>query len=165
MTTRLAWLPHPLLSLLLLSIWLLMNDSLAPGQVLLGATLGLLIPLFTKRFWPHTANFRRPVLALRLIGVVLWDIVVANFAVSRIVLGPRDAIKPAFVRIPLDVQGDFAVTALASVISLTPGTVTAEVDAERRHLLVHALSEEDPDRLIQRIKARYEAPIKEIFAC
>ena len=54
---------------------------------------------------------------------------------------------------------------LASVVSLTPGTVSADIDAERRHLLVHALSVADTEALVREIKARYEAPIKEIFAC
>jgi multicomponent K+:H+ antiporter subunit E len=165
MKVRPVWLPHPLLSLLLLVLWLLLNDSLAPGQFLLGAGLSLLIPQFTQRFWPHVQDFRRPVLALRLALVVLYDIVVANFVVARIVLGSANAIKPAFVRVPLDVRDDFAVTALAGVISLTPGTLSAELDTERRHLLVHALSETDPKSLVLRIKTRYEAPIKEIFAC
>lgn len=165
MPTRSALLPHPLLSLLLLLIWLLLNDSLAPGQILLGAALGLLIPFFTKRFWPDRAHFRRPVLAVQLAGRVLLDIVVANFIVMRIVLGPREAIKPAFVRVPLDLTGEFGITALASVISLTPGTVSAELDADHRHLLVHALSEENPDALVRQIKTRYEAPIREIFTC
>lgn len=160
-----VWLPHPLLSLLLLGIWLLLNDSLAPGQILLGALLGLLIPLFTKRFWAEAQPFRRPFLALRLAALVLYDIVVANFVVSRIVLGPAQAIKPAFVRVPLDVTGDFAITVLAAVISLTPGTLSAELDADRRYLVVHALREDNPESLVQQIKARYEAPIKEIFAC
>lgn len=162
---RTTLLPQPLLSLLLLVIWLLLNDSLSAGQILLGASLGLLIPLFTKRFWPEMAELRRPLLALRLAGLVLYDIIIANFVVSRIVLGPSDAMKPTFVRLPLDLKGDFAVTVLIGVISLTPGTVTAELDADRRYLLVHALSEEDPESLVRQIKTRYEAPIKEILAC
>jgi multicomponent K+:H+ antiporter subunit E len=165
MPRRATWLPHPRLSLLLLLIWLLLNDSLAPGHILLGSTLGLIIPLFTQRFWPDRAHLRRPLLAIQLIGRVLLDIIIANFAVTRVVLGPREGIKPAFVRVPLDVKGAFGVTTLASVISLTPGTVSAELDPEQRHLLVHALSEEDPERLVEQIKIRYEAPIKEIFAC
>lgn len=165
MKARLTWLPHPRLSLLLLVIWLLLNDSMAPGQILLGTALGFLIPLFTKRFWPEATELRRPFLALRLAGLVLYDIVIANFVVARIVLGPAADIKPTFVRVPLDVKGDFAVTLLMGVISLTPGTVSAELNADRRYLLVHALSEEDPDSLVRQIKNRYEALIKEIFPC
>jgi multicomponent K+:H+ antiporter subunit E len=165
MRTHMMWLPHPLLSLFLLFLWLLLTDSLSPGQILLGAVLGLLIPLLTSRFWPEMARIRRPFVALKLFALLVYDIIVANFVVARVVLGPSDAIEPAFVRIPLDLEGDFAVTLLASVVSLTPGTLSASLDAGRRHLLVHALSERDPRALARRIKERYEAPIKEIFLC
>jgi multicomponent K+:H+ antiporter subunit E len=158
-------LPHPLLSLLLLLLWLLLNNSAAPGQLLLGTLFGVLIPLFTRRFWPEPVYLTRPRSALRFTGRVLWDIIVANFAVARIVLGPSSAVRPVFVRVPLDIEGEFATTVLLMVISLTPGTVTADLDTERRHLLVHALSEDDPDELVRQIKRRYETAIKEIFVC
>ena len=161
----LSWLPNPLLSLLLLLLWLLLSNSATPGHLVLGALLGIMIPLFSQRFWPERFVLARPALALRFAGRVLWDIVVANFAVARVVLGPRVAIRPVFVRVPLDVQQEFAVTILASVISLTPGTVSADLDPERRYLLVHALSEDNPEALVLQIKNRYEALIKEIFAC
>ena len=158
-------LPHPLLSLVLLLLWLLLNNSASAGHFLLGAALGLLIPLYTRRFWPEPAVLRRPGLALRLTALVLWDILVANVKVSRLVLGPRAAIRPRFVQVPLDVEGEVAQTVLAGVITLTPGTLSATLDRERRRLLVHALSEDDPEELIRQVKSRYEAPIKEIFAC
>jgi len=154
-----------LLSLSLLLLWLLLNNSAAPGQLLLGALLGVLIPLFTRRFWPQPAYVTRPGLALRFAGRVLWDIIVANFAVARVVLGPRRALRPVFVRIPLDLEGEFATTVLLMVISLTPGTLTADLDIDRSHLLVHALSETDPEELVRQIKRRYATAIKEIFLC
>jgi len=165
MPDRVRLIPHPVLSVFLLLLWLLLNNSAAPGQILLGALLGILIPLFTRRFWPERLVFANPVLILRFTGLVLRDIILANFAVARVVLGPQQAIQPAFVRVPLDIQGDFPITLLASVVSLTPGTVSAEIDVERRCLLVHALSVDDTQALVQEIKTRYEAPIKEIFAC
>ena len=157
-------LPHPLLSLVLLLLWLLLNNSASAGHFLLGAALGLLIPLYTRRFWPEPAVLRRPGLALRLTALVLWDILVANVKVSRLVLGPRAAIRPRFVQVPLDVEGEVAQTVLAGVITLTPGTLSATLDRERRRLLVHALSEDEPEELIRQVKSRYEAPIMEIFA-
>ena len=149
-----TWFPHPLLSLLLLLLWLLLSNSATPGHLLLGALLGLAIPIFTQRFWPDPLILARPRLVFPFIGRVLWDILVANFSVARVVLGPRRGIRPAFVRVPVDI-----------VISLTPGTVSADIDAERRHLLVHALSVEDTEALVRQIKTRYEAPIKEMFPC
>ena len=165
MARRPGWLPHPTLSVLLLLLWLLLSNSAAPGHLVLGSALGIAIPVFTKRFWPVPVGVNRPLLVLRFAGRVLWDIVVANFSVARVVLGPKAAIRPAFVRVPLDLEGDFPQTVLASVVSLTPGTVSAEIDSERRHLLVHALSVDDTEALVQQIKTRYEAPIKEMFPC
>jgi multicomponent K+:H+ antiporter subunit E len=165
MPTVSTLLPHPLLSLSLLLLWLLLNNSATAGQLLLGTLFGVLIPLFTRRFWPEPAYVNHPGRALRFTGRVLWDIIVANFAVARIVLGPRSAIRPVFVRVPLDIEGEFATTVLLMVISLTPGTITADLDSERSYLLVHALSVDNADALVQQIKTRYEAPIKEIFAC
>lgn len=158
-------LPHPMLSLLLTLSWLLLNNSATPGHLVLGALLGVFIPLFTTRFWTERLPLARPALVLGFVVRVLKDIVVANFAVALIVLGPSRAIRPVFVRVPLDIEGDFPVTVLASVISLTPGTVSADLDAEHKWLTVHALSEDDPEQLVQQIKARYEMPIKEIFQC
>ncbi len=157
------WLPHPLLSVLLLLLWLLLNNSAAPGHIVLGTVLGLLIPLFTRRVWPTPLLLARPGLLLPYAGRVFGDIIVANFAVARIVLGPAEAVRPGFVRVPLDLQGDFPLTMLASVVSLTPGTVSADIAEERDHLLVHALSVDDEEALVQLIQTRYEAPIKEIF--
>ena len=165
MPARVKLIPHPWLTVFLLLLWLLLNNSAAAGHLLLGALLGVLIPLFTRRFWPERLILNNPGLVLRFIGLVLRDIVVANFTVARVVLGPLNAIQPAFVRVPLDIEDDFPVTLLASVVSLTPGTVSADVDSERRYLLVHALSVDDTEALVRDIKARYEAPIKEIFAC
>lgn len=160
-----SWLPHPALSLLLWIVWLLLNNSASPGQLLLGALLGMLIPLFSQRFWPQRLLLARPGLIPGFAGRVLWDILVANFRVARQVLGRREEIRPCFVEVPLELESGFALTLLAGVVSLTPGTVSAEFDPQHRRLLVHALSADDPVALVHEIKVRYEAPIREIFAC
>jgi len=157
------WLPHPLLSLLLLILWLLLNNTAAPGHLVLGAAFGIIIPLFTRRFWPQRLAVGHFTAALHLAGRVIVDIVQANFSVAKVVLGPKSAVRPMFVKVPLDVKSDFAVTLLASVVSLTPGTVSADIDVANGFLLVHALSTEQPDDLVRQIKSRYESLIKEIF--
>jgi len=156
-------LPHPITSVLLLIVWLLLQRSVAPGHLLLGAVLGVAVPLFTQRFWPERVPVRRPLVLLRFLAVVLYDIVVANFSVARLALGPASAVRPGFARMPLSLENDFAITVLASTISLTPGTVSAQLDAARTHLVVHYLACDDEEALLRTMKERYEAPIKEIF--
>ena len=97
--------------------------------------------------------------------VVLYDIVVANVSVAIKVLGPLRSLRPGFVELPLELEDDFAIALLASTISLTPGTVSADVSPDRRTLLVHALDVDDAAALVAEIKQRYERPLKEIFEC
>lgn len=159
------WLPHPLLTPVLAAIWLLLNNSLAPGQILLGLLLGWAIPRFTLGFWPERVRIRRPAQLLRFAGVFLYDVLIANLAVARLILaGPR-RLQPAFVVVPLDLRDDLAISLLANTICLTPGTVSAQLSADRRQLLVHALDCADPQALVATIKARFEAPLKEILEC
>ena len=160
--------PHPLLSLLLLMCWLWLNNTLEPGHVLLGAALGIAIPYVTRRFWPEPLVVRRPLRAAEYAAVVLYDVVVANLQVAAIILGPLARLRPAFVRVPLDLRTDFAVTVLASTVTLTPGTVSVEVEDDgtgRRWLVVHALRCLDADDMVRTIKERYEQRLKEILEC
>jgi multicomponent K+:H+ antiporter subunit E len=159
------WLPHPLLSLCLWLVWLLLANSSAPGHVLLGGMLALILPLATGRFWPDRSRVHRPLKLLGYLLMLLWDILLANLVVARLILGPERLLRPAFLRLPLDLDDEFAIVVLAHSLSLTPGTVSADLSADRRTLLVHVLDLDDEAQLIARIKQRYEAPLKEIFAC
>lgn len=157
------WLPHPLLTPALTLIWLLLNNSLAPGQVLLGLLLGWAIPWFSVAFWPEPVNIHRPAALLRLGGIFLYDLVIANLAVALLILrGPR-VLRPAFVEVPLDLRDGLAISLLANLICLTPGTVSARLSPDRRRLLVHALDCGDTAELVATIKTRYEARLRETF--
>lgn len=157
------WLPQPLLSAALLVVWLLLNSTLAPAHLLLGALLAWLLPLLSAPFRPAPVRLRRPLLAARLLARVLWDIVLANIEVARRILGPEDALQPHFVWVPLDIEHPWGIATLAGIITLTPGTVSSDLSADRRYLLVHALNEADPAALVADIKTRYERPLMEIF--
>ncbi len=158
-------LPYPVLSAALLLAWLLLQQSASAAQLLLGALLATLVPMLTRRFAPECTHLGRPWVAIRLAGRLLWDILRANLVVARLVLGPRAALQPRFVVLPLELEDPLATALLAGAISLTPGTVSAEVDREAHVVLVHCLHVEDPAALIGQIKQRYEYPLKEIFRC
>jgi len=157
------FLPHPVLTLVLALIWMLLVNSFAPGHLLLGLLFGWAIPLFTRNFWPEQVRIARPLVLLRFIVIVLIDIVVANLTVARLILGRPKNLAPKFVELPLDLRTDLAISLLANTISLTPGTVSAQLSDDRRCLIVHALHETDTDTMVAKIKQRYEAPLKEVF--
>lgn len=156
-------LPHPILTPILALIWLLLVNSIAPGQMVLGLLLGWAIPFFTLRFWPDEVTIYQPFKLLQFSLLVLYDILVANFIVARLILGNPSKLTPTFIIVPLDVKSDIAISLLANIISLTPGTVSSLLAEDRSKLIVHALDTDNADALIESIKTRYEAPLKEIF--
>ncbi|HSH29601.1 MAG TPA: Na+/H+ antiporter subunit E [Thiohalobacter sp.] len=156
-------LPHPLLTPILALIWMLLANEFSAGHAVLGLLLGWAIPIFTLRFWPEQTRIRHPLTLLRFIAVVLYDILIANLAVAKLIVSRPRRLQPAFLEVPLDVHSDLAISLLANTISLTPGTVSAELAPERDRLLVHALHATDTEALVATIKSRYEAPLKEIF--
>jgi len=157
------WLPHPLFSLFLALLWLLMINDFSVAHALLGLVLGVAIPLVTHAFWPEEARIRRPLPLLRYLLVLLMDILRSNLVVALRILRPARHLRPGFFTYPLTLNDDFAITILASTISLTPGTVSIHYDAEANTLLVHALHLEDEAEAIAGIRERYEQPLEEIF--
>ena len=157
-------LPYPSLTLVLWLTWLLLN-GFSVGHALLGLNLAVVLPLGIRPFWPQVPLVRDRMGLLRFVLRVAKDILLANLAVALKVLGPVKDLQPGFVEVPLDLRDSFAITVLTSTVSLTPGTVSADVSEDRTRLLVHALHVEDPEALVAEIKQRYEGPIKEIFEC
>ena len=162
-TWRKRWLPSLPLSVTVFCFWLLMNDEISVGQVVMALVLALVIPPFAARLDREFARIGRLRSVPRMLGVLLWDIVQANVTVALQVLGPERKITPGFIWVPLDIANIHGIAALTSIITLTPGTVSSALSADRRHLLVHVLNLKDADEVIRQIKTRYEAPLMEIF--
>jgi len=161
------WIPHPLMTIALIILWLLLNNNLSFGHILLGILLGLAIPWFTDRFWPERPRIAKRYLFLKFfLGTFPYDVIVANINVVRLIL-QRDisTLQPKFIRIPLDSQDPMVISILANVISMTPGTVSTEITEDQKTLIVHGLNVPDEQATVTGIKTRYEATLKEIFAC
>ena len=158
-----GWFAHPVLSLLIAASWLLLQQSLAVPQLITAAVLALLLPRLLHGFLGPATRLRSLGTVLRFTALVLWDIVVSNLTVARLVLDPRADPQPAWVPVPLALTHPTAITLLAAVITTTPGTVSCVVDEERREILVHALDCDDPAGAAEQMKQRYERPLMEIF--
>ena len=163
--TAFRWLfPHPLLTLLLAVVWVLLQNSMTAGMAVFGLILGIIIPKITANWWPERPGGIRIGKMFVYALIVLWDIMVANVQVAWIVLTRSNAkLRPVWVVIPLDLRQPEAITVLAGTITLTPGTVSADLSDEGHSLLVHALDAADPDAVRDEIKTRYERRLKEIF--
>lgn len=156
--------PLPIHALFLLIVWLLLNDFTA-GHMVLGAILAIGITWLTSPLSDPHPSIKKPLLAIQYIGKVLKDIVVSNFVVAKQVLQANSKLKPGFIAMPLDMNAPFPLAVLASTISLTPGTVSADFSDDMKVLYIHVLNLDDENKLISELKVRYEAPLKEIFGC
>jgi multicomponent K+:H+ antiporter subunit E len=156
--------PHPYLTLFLIAVWFMLVNRLAVGTTVMAVILGTVIPHLTAVWWPKRPRIKAPLALLSYAALVVWDVIVANFQVARIVLFmPADQIRSAFIRVPVDLQSREAITLLAGTITMTPGTLTADMSSCGKALLIHALHAPDPDAVRDDIKARYEARLKRIF--
>lgn len=165
MKLRQRWLPRPLLSFVLFITWLLLNNSAAPGHIVLGLLLALLIPIASEPLQTKQAKVVYPLKLVKYFILLIGDIVIANLRVAKLILGPTKSLRPGFIALPLELTGDLPITLLASTISLTPGTLSADLSEDRQWLYIHALYIDDEQGLIDEIKGRYEQPLKEIFQC
>jgi multicomponent K+:H+ antiporter subunit E len=158
------WFPHPILSLLLIGQWLALNNSLAPGHVVIAVLLAGVIPTYTANFWPNRPKLHAPFTFVVFLFVFLWDIVIANLQVATLVmLYSPSKLKSQWLCVPLDLRQPEAIAMLAGTVSLTPGTISSDLSPDGRYLLVHCLHVEDPEAEVQKIKDRYERRLKAIF--
>lgn len=157
-------LPHPLLTLTLTIVWLMLVNKFTAGNMFLGLVLGVVIPAFTAPYWPNRPKLGAPLKMVAYAFLVLWDIVIANLTVARIVLfKPTRDIHSQWISLPLDLTSPEAITALAGTVTMTPGTIAATLSSDGGALLIHCLHNDDPDAVCHEIKTRYERRLKEIF--
>ena len=158
-------LPSPLLSLVLLLTWLLLNQSVEAAHLLLGSLLAIVAPLLARPLQPHGyARIHRPLALLTLLVKASVEIIRSCINVSRIILFSRpERLNSRFIRIPLDMQSPHGLAVLAGIINLTPGTVWVEILPDSHDLVLHVFDLHDTQWWIETVKQQYERPLMEIF--
>lgn len=149
----------------LLALWLVLNESLGVGHLLLGTAIAAAGAMAMRRLESDNIGaVRRPMTALRLFVVVAGDVLRSNLAVARIVLGlgPPDR-KAGFLPIPLDLSAPAGLAALACIVTATPGTSWVRYERGARLLTLHVLDLRDAETLTREFKQSYEVPLMEIF--
>jgi len=155
--------PQPLLSLVLVLVWILMGSGLSWGNTLLGLILGWGIPHLTAHFWPDAPVIRSYWKIFPYALKVAWDIMMSSIEVALLILRHREP-RSAFISYPLRLEHPSAITILAASVSLTPGTVSCDVSEDGRMLLIHALDAGEESEVIESIQERYENHLMEIFS-
>ena len=148
----------------LVVVWLLLQESVGMGALLVGAVLSVLAVAATRKLDLPDVSFRRPWTAVTLAAVVLGDIIRSNLRVARIILGPSSRSETSgFLRIPLDMRAPYGLATLACIITATPGTIWVAYDSASHSLLLHILDLVDEKVWLETIKGKYERRLMEMF--
>lgn len=156
------WLPYPLLTISLLTMWLLLNEF-SVGHFILGSVIAVAASLSMKALEPSKPQLRRWRKIPQLLAIVLADIATSNVAVSKIIFAGKRTNKSGFVMIPLQLRDPTGLALLACIITSTPGTAWLEYNSSSQRLLIHVLDLRDERETIDLIKTRYESILMEIF--
>lgn len=158
------WLPFPVMSICVLAIWLLLNQTLSAGQIVLGCIIATVGPLAMSALDLPRGKLRRPRAIMRLAVMVLVDIIRSNVVVAGIILtrGPRTRTS-GFISMPLELRSPYGLAALACIITSTPGTIWVNFESVKGMLTIHVLDLIDESEWINTIKHRYERLLLEIF--
>lgn len=87
----------------------------------------------------HRSYFQKLPKAISFILFFLKELVVANLKVAYDILTPNYRMKPTVIALPLSVTTDMEITLLAGIITLTPGSLSVDVSADKKVLYVHTL--------------------------
>ncbi|WEX77098.1 Na+/H+ antiporter subunit E [Sinorhizobium numidicum] len=158
-----TWFPYPLLSAALFIMWLLLNQSVAPGSILIGLVLSTVLAWVTLKLQPKRSHLHRLRRAAGFSYGVIADVIRSNIAVALIILrSRRRRANSGFMTVDLELDDENALALLACILTAMPGTAWLEYDRRQKKLLFHVLDMENEDVWRRTVK-RYEAGLKEIF--
>ena len=152
-----------LLNITLALTWAALTGAFNPANLMIGFGLGYLTLFVANRALGPSDYFVKVRQAISFTLFFLWELLLANLRVAYDVLTPRHHMQPRIIAIPLDARTDAEITALAYFISLTPGTLSLDVSADRRVLFIHAMYAPDAEALRREIKLGLERRLLDLM--
>ncbi len=93
----------------------------------------------------------------------VYEVISSNLRVAYDILSPADHFSPAIISIPLEPMSDLQLLVLSNLVTMTPGTLTMDVSADRKFLTVHAMYVDDVDAFVRDFKHNFEPKIRNAF--
>jgi multicomponent Na+:H+ antiporter subunit E len=149
---------------LLLSLgWVAATGVFTFSNLIAGFILGFLVLFFTRNVMGSPQYFNKVWQALSLLIFFLWELFLANLRVAYDVITPRHRMKPGVIAIPLEAHTDSEITLLSNLITLTPGTLSLDVSADRKVMYIHAMYIDDIEATHSKIKNGFERRVLEVL--
>ncbi|WP_411843588.1 Na+/H+ antiporter subunit E [Salinicoccus sp. HZC-1] len=151
-----------LINLFLAFLWMFMGSNFNVASFFTGYIMGLIAVYMLRRFLPGSFYLKRVWLIIKLFFIFISEMVKANIQVAKIVLSPKIDIHPGFYAYPCDLEEDWEVVLLSSLITLTPGTVVVAISDDHSKIYIHGIDMKSAEEEIESIKNAFEKVIKEV---
>jgi multicomponent Na+:H+ antiporter subunit E len=149
-------------NLLIALAWGVASGDFSASNLFLGFVAGF-IALYAFDVVSGDEGYHRRTLAvIGLAGYFIYDLVASSVQVAWAVLFPGPMIKPLFVEVELDATSDMAITLIANLTTLTPGTLSVDVSPDRKRLLIHAMFADDPQSVVDAVKKGLEPRVRRV---
>ncbi|TCV71442.1 Na+/H+ antiporter subunit E [Neorhizobium sp. S3-V5DH] len=152
-----------ILSLVFAVVWVAVTGSGTLHNLIFGFALSTLSLWIVREQMSARGYWRRMGRILSLLVLFFKELALSAWKVAVLVMSPRMELKPGIFAYPLTVDRDFEITLLANLITLTPGTLSVDVSADRKTLFVHAIDCSDPEATRRDIATGFERKIMEAF--
>lgn len=139
-----------------------MNGDFTVGTFITGYIIGLVAVYILRNFLPGRFYIKRLYWMIKLFFIFIIELIKANIDVVRIVMAPKIDIHPGFYAYPNDLEEEWEVALLSTLITLTPGTVVVAISEDYSIIYIHGLDMDDADAEIASIKTAFEDVIKEV---
>lgn len=150
-------------------VWVAITDIKSYEEVLVGLVLAVLISLLAGHFLITTEKSQHPIRRILYFFIYIfkffWEMIKANFEVAYLVIHPNLPIRPGIVKIKTKLKKDSAITILSNSITLTPGTLTVDVNKEEQELYIHCIKveKESVEEATKLIGQKFEKTLTEVF--
>lgn len=156
-----------LLWLFLMTAWLFGTGTFKLDEVITGLALSLgvvvLFASFTSLYRGVKISPKSVILMPVYLVVFLWEMIKSNIDVARIVLSPSLPIKPGIVEVKTKLESPLAKLVLANSITLTPGTLTLDVDGDSLYIHWITVKSKDIQEATEKVSYKFEKILKEIL--
>lgn len=146
-------------NIVLAILWGLTTENFSVMNLAIGYLLALGILVFIRKALGDTYYFKDLSELTALITFFIKELFVANIRMAYYTLSPLNRLNPGIVAVPLEEMSEGELTVLANLLTLTPGTLSLDVSADRRTLYVHFMDIRDPEAARKEIKEGFEARV------
>jgi multicomponent Na+:H+ antiporter subunit E len=151
-----------LLNLVITFVWMFLYNTWDLPTFIIGFLVGMLILIIVRRFFHSPLYVTKLYAVIKLTLLFLKELVLSNITVIKQVLKPKLAIKPGIFALHTELETDWEITLLSSLITLTPGTLVVDVSNDQRTLYIHAIDIDDIEESVSAIKNTFEKAIMEV---